>query len=91
MNEEKFRSAVLKSADALVSRVLDQRIAPAVVYDLQLIGTKPLLSVKSDGSQVRGSQVVVFGEKLTELIGGEWRLGDQYQRTKVTGDPLQGE
>ncbi len=89
MDKDKFRRAVLEAADALVSRVLDHRVKghaqiPAHVYDLQLIGTKSLLSVKSDGSQVPGSQIVTFGEKLTELVGGEWRLDDQYQRTKVT-------
>lgn len=89
MDGEKFRRAVLEAADALVSRVLDHGVkghtqAPAHVYDLQLIGTKSLLSVKSDGSHVPGSQTVTFGEKLTELVGGEWRLDDQYQRTKVT-------
>lgn len=91
MNRRKFRRAVIESASRLVDKVLEQIPEPALVYDLQLIGTKSLLSVKSDGSQVRGSQAVTFGETLTELIGGEWRFDGQYQRTETTDDPLQGE
>lgn len=88
MDEEKFRRAVLESADRLVSQVLNHQHIPAVIYDLQLIGTKPLLSVRIavDTGDIleRGSQAITFGEKLTELIGGEWRSDEQYRRTEVT-------
>lgn len=88
MDKEKFHRAVLDSAENLVTRVLHHTVKghtqiPALVYDLRLVGIKPLLSVKSGGGFVEGIQTITFGETLTELIGGEWRLDEQYLRTKV--------
>jgi len=96
MDKEKFRRAVLDSAENLVRRVLSHRVKghtqiPALVYDLRLVGIKPLLSVKSGGGFVEGVQTTTFGDTLSELIGGEWRLDEQYQRTEVSGNPSEGE
>lgn len=84
MNKEKFRRALHESVDRLVDKVLEQVYDPAVVYDLQLIGSKPLLSVSKGEHFQHGRQIITFGEELFELIGGDWFLQQQYRREKTT-------